>query len=202
MPLDDRRDFVHRTVFLLLAPALAHTNQQLFQSTREKRDIHLIRDSLIRFHLIGILFKPSRKALFSVGKPRRRFLCGLVFHQNADKRVARVLLFLFFGKQHSAFDVHQLRGHRDEFAGDLHVHLLHQINVFHILIENQRYLDIQNIHLVFGNQSEQKLERAFKYFGFKNKLFQKNLRRRSYTAKYLIESEKRKKLDEPVHAAD
>ena len=71
----------------------------------------------------------------------RGHLEPLMFDQPADQRLARILFLpveLRLGRrprqQHARLDVDQRRRHHQELARDVEVHLLHQLDVFEVLI--------------------------------------------------------------------
>ena len=63
-------------------------------------------------------------------------LLALALTQGADQNfhVALGLLLLGLGEEHARFDVHEMGGHGDEFAGDFHVHALALVEPGEVLL--------------------------------------------------------------------
>ena len=63
-------------------------------------------------------------------------LLALPLAEGADQNfhVALGLFLLGLGEEHARFDVHEVRGHGDEFTGDLHVHALALIEPGEVLL--------------------------------------------------------------------
>ena len=94
----------------------------------------------------------------------------LVFNQLADEFPARILAFLFAfdlrlligGQQFAAFDVHERRGHDEEFAGDFKVEFTHEVNVFDELRGQPGEVDRVNVHFLLFDEVKEQIQRAFK----------------------------------------
>ena len=69
-------------------------------------------------------------------------------------------------QQFAALDVHERRGHHEEFAGDLQVELPHQVDVFDELGGQLGEVDLVNVHLLLLDQIKKQIERAFKDLEF------------------------------------
>ena len=79
-----------------------------------------------------------------------------VFDELTDQFPARVFAFLLafhlhllvHGQQFAALDIHERRGHDEEFAGDLQIELAHEVDVFDELRGEPREVDLINVHLI------------------------------------------------------
>ena len=92
----------------------------------------------------------------------------LVLEQAPHQRVARIFFVRRIAgrglgprQQHLALDVDQRRRHHQEFAGDVEVELLHQVQVLEVLLGDDRDLDVVDVHLVLLDQMNEQIERAF-----------------------------------------
>ena len=73
------------------------------------------------------------------------------------------LPFLRIDRQkHFGLDIHQLSRHGYKIAGDLQIHFLHPAQLLHILLQNLSDGNIVNIHLIFGDQMKQQIQRPVK----------------------------------------
>ena len=79
-------------------------------------------------------------------------LFPLAFQQGLAQQVHFVFRFLPLGggKQHFCFNEHQVGGHGNELAGDVHVQPLHLVQVGQILLQNGRNGHILNFDFVFA----------------------------------------------------
>ena len=57
-------------------------------------------------------------------------------------------------------DVNEGRGHDEELAGHVEVHLLHQIEVLEVLLRDQRDRDVVDVQLVLLDEVQEQIERA------------------------------------------
>ena len=71
-------------------------------------------------------------------------------------------LLVLQGQEHSGLDEHQLSGHGDKLAGHLQIHLLAQLQVGQILLQNEGDGDILYLDLVLAQQIEDQIQRALK----------------------------------------
>ena len=90
-------------------------------------------------------------------------LAALVGLQSGDQllHLAQGLLVLN-GQQHPRFDKNQLGGHGDELAGYLQIHLLAFLHPDQILIQDQRDLNVPDLHLIFAQQVQDQIQGAYK----------------------------------------
>ena len=72
-------------------------------------------------------------------------------------------------QQHLGFNQHQVGGHGDKLAGNLHIQLLHFVQVRQILLQNGSDGNILNLYFVFAEQKKNHIQRPLKIlagFGF------------------------------------
>jgi hypothetical protein len=103
-----------------------------------------------------------------------------MFEQSADERFARIIvriLLRWIGarQEHARLDVNQRRRHDEELAGNVEIQLLHQVDVFQILLRDQRDRNVVDVDLVPLDQVQQQIERALEDrqpygIGFENRL--------------------------------
>ena len=93
-------------------------------------------------------------------------LLVLPLAKGADQNfhVALGLFLLGLGEEHARFDVHEMGGHGDEFAGDLHVHALALVEPGKVLLENGGDVHVLNFNFIFAEQQEDDIQRAVEIF--------------------------------------
>jgi len=116
--------------------------------------IGLVRLELHRGAHINVVAEPQ---------PLGRRAALPVFQQLVRQPAPQLLLLFAARKQGNGFQIHQARGHFEKFARDIHILFLHCADLFHILVEQLRDGNVADIQLVFGDQIEQKIQRAVKY---------------------------------------
>ena len=90
----------------------------------------------------------------------------LVLEQPPHQRVARILFLaldaggrLGARQQHLRLDVDERRGHHQEFARDVEVQLLHQLDRVEVLLRDERDRDVVDVDLVLPDEVQQQVER-------------------------------------------
>ena len=108
---------------------------------------------------------------FAQGEESGGVLEFLVFDELADEFPARIVLFgVLFGRlidawqQRPAFQIHQVGGHHDELGGEVDVEQLEGVDVVEILAGDALDGNGMDVHLVFFDEVEQEVERAFEDF--------------------------------------
>src|SRR5579871_3771758 len=85
-----------------------------------------------------------------------RLLVALVFLQAAHQLGARIhFLALFDGRtrqQHARFDLGQHGGHHQVFAGELQLHLLHELDVLHVLARDLGDGDVEDVQVLAADE--------------------------------------------------
>ena len=71
-------------------------------------------------------------------------------------------LLVVDGEEHPRLDIDQLGGHGDKLAGYLQVHLLAGGHPGQILVQDQRDLNVLDLHLVFAQQVKDQVQGADK----------------------------------------
>ena len=132
----------------------------------------------IRFH--DILGRMAALVGHIIADGRRRTAEGVKIVDHAElggdlaadrvfQQLTRQLLFqllgflLVLGQQHDRLDIDEPRRHRQEFRGDIHLILLHAVDLLHVLVEEIGDLNIVDIDLVLGDQAQQQVERTLKH---------------------------------------
>jgi hypothetical protein len=92
----------------------------------------------------------------------------LVLEEAPHERIARIFFVHWIAgggfrprQQELALDVDERRRHHQELAGDVQVELLHQVEIFEVLLGDDRNLDVVDVHLVLLDQMNQQIERTF-----------------------------------------
>jgi hypothetical protein len=92
----------------------------------------------------------------------------LILKQFSHQFLARVLFLLQFlrrglrRKQHLGFDMNKRRSHHQEFSRDMQVQKAHQLYILQILLGNFGNGYIADIKMVFLDQIQKQIQRAFK----------------------------------------
>src|ERR1051325_1916372 len=97
-----------------------------------------------------------------------------VFDELANEFPTRIVAILFAfdfrallnRKQFTAFDIHQRRGHDEEFAGDFEVKQAHRLDVFDKLFGETSQIDLINVDFLFLNEIEEQIQGSFEDFKF------------------------------------
>ena len=155
-------------VDLILLP-LHHRLEDLLK-LRERHSVQ----ELVEIHRLCIFLDLRRDRRILVEHPVRpglhvlKFLrhqpVFLIFQETHHKFRSRIfllaLLIHFFRQQHPRLDVEKRRRHHKEFADHIQIFLIHLPNVLHILVRDLGDRDIVDIHFVFFNQMEKKIQRT------------------------------------------
>ena len=73
------------------------------------------------------------------------------------------LLVLFAGQEHAALDVQEGCRHDEKFAGDVHVLVVHLVDIFEVLVGDLDDRNIVDVDLVFFDQVHEEVQRAFEH---------------------------------------
>ena len=106
-------------------------------------------------NFVGILYHSAAIDLIERDHFCNCLFCLLIAEQRFGK-VGTGILFVFLnsGEEQAALDEHQFARHNDKFARDLHVHILCCLEVFKVLVADERDGNIGNIHFVLLNQHQ------------------------------------------------
>ena len=87
-----------------------------------------------------------------------------------DQVPARVFLLVLLGEhllinreKFLALDVHERRGHDDEFPSEIEVELLHQVNVLAELIGQPHHVHLVDIDLFLSDKVQQQIQRPLEH---------------------------------------
>ena len=67
-------------------------------------------------------------------------------------------------QQHAGFNFREGGRHDQIFARQLELHILHQLDVVHVLARDVGQWNIQNIEILFANQIQEQIERPLECF--------------------------------------
>ena len=89
----------------------------------------------------------------------------------ADQVPARIFRLVLLGEhllinreKFLALDVHERRGHDNEFPGEIEVELLHQVNVLAELIGQPDHVHLIDINLFLTNKVQEQIQRPLEHF--------------------------------------
>jgi hypothetical protein len=132
---------------------LLEDDQELLQ-----RDVGQIRDDRPLDDVGARLQHVALEALESIDVPGG-FLEPLVLLEPPDQLGAWILfVFLVLRRtrqQHSRFDLGERGGHHEVFACELELHLLHELDVLHVLARNLGDRDVENVEVLPPDQVQQ-----------------------------------------------
>ena len=113
-------------------------------------------------NFVGIFHHTTAVGLVKGNHFCHSLLCLLITQKGFGK-VGTGILFVFFnsGEEQAALDEHQFARHNDEFTRDLHIHILRRLEVFKVLVADERDGNIDNIHFVLLNQHQKQVKGTF-----------------------------------------
>ena len=106
------------------------------------------------------------------GEFSREVFVHLVLQETADQLFAGIRLFFagllvfFAGQEHAALDIQKGCRHDEELAGDIHILVVHLMNVLQILVRDPGDRDIVYINFVLFDQVHEKVERPLEHRQF------------------------------------
>ena len=86
---------------------------------------------------------------------------GIGFLYVGDRVKIRPIVF-GGGQEHFRLDQHQIGGHRDELAGDLHIQPLSLVEISKILLQNGGDADVLYFNFILAQQEQDHVQRAVK----------------------------------------
>ena len=91
-------------------------------------------------------------------------LLALAFNQALAQQIQLIFRLRLFrgGQQHLGLNQHQVGGHGDKLAGNLHIQPLHLVQIGQILLQYGRDGHILNLNPILTQQQENNVQRAFK----------------------------------------
>ena len=89
-------------------------------------------------------------------------LAGAVLNQAPGQLGFHALGLGAAGQKQRAFHLDKMRRHINELAGDVHTVLLQGADCLGILVDEGHQVDVVEVHLIFADQIQQHIQRAFK----------------------------------------
>ena len=144
---------------------------QLFQVSALE-EILIVYRRLVGAHFFGKVLRtkithacllPADSELFG------HIFIHLVFQKAPDQLFAGIAflftgLFVFFpGKEHAALDIQKGRRHDEKFTCDVHVLVIHLMDIFEVLVSDLNDRNIVDVYFVFFNQVHEQVQRAFEH---------------------------------------
>ena len=144
---------------------------QLFQVSALE-EILIVNRRLVGSHFFGKVLRtkithacllPADSELFG------HIFIHLVFQKAPDQLFAGIAflftgLFVFFpGKEHAALDIQKGRRHDEKFTCDVHVLVIHLMDIFEVLVGDLNDRNIVDVYFVFFNQVPEQVQRAFEH---------------------------------------
>ena len=71
-------------------------------------------------------------------------------------------LLVVDGQEHPGLDIHQMGGHGNKLTGYLQIQLLALVHPGQVLVQDQGDLDVLDLHFVFAQQVQNKVQRPHK----------------------------------------
>ena len=144
---------------------------QLFQVSALE-EILIVNRRLVGAHFFGKVLRtkithacllPADSELFG------HIFIHLVFQKAPDQLFAGIAflftgLFVFFpGKEHAALDIQKGRRHDEKFTCDVHVLVIHLMDIFEVLVGDLDDRNIVDVYFVFLNQVHEQVQRTFEH---------------------------------------
>ena len=102
-------------------------------------------------------------ACVAPGKHRCKVFALRILDKSAFKLFFKLLRFLVLREQRYCLDIDEPCRHFKEIGSVLKVLVVKLVDIFHILLQQQRYLDIVYIQFVLGDKVKEQVKRSFKH---------------------------------------